>query len=115
MSYCPNDYVARYLLVSAKSTSSPYTTGKEKPEVPFPGSSKQTKYEPFKGYNGLYNIQETNGVITCDFTTTNNATDVEMVPVADESVVWYNLLGQPVDIQSYKGIAVSKQGKVLVR
>ena len=112
---CPNDYVARYLLVSAKSTSSPYTTGKEKPEVPFPGSSMQTKYEPFKGYNGLYNIQETNGVITCDFTTTNNTTDVEMVPVVDQSVVWYNLLGQPVDIQSYKGIAVSKQGKVLVR
>ena len=112
---CPNDFVARYLLVSAKSTSSPYTTDKAKPEVPFPGSTNQTKYEPFKGYNGLYNIQETNGVITCDFTTTNNATDVEMVPVADESVVWYNLLGQPVDIQSYKGIAVSKQGKVLVR
>ena len=69
----------------------------------------------YSKYNGLYNIQETNGVITCDFTTTNNATDVEMVPVADESVVWYNLLGQPVDIQSYKGVAVSKQGKVLVR
>lgn len=112
---CPNDFVARYLLVSAKSTSSPYTTNKAKPEVPFPGSTNQTKYEPFKEYNGLYNIQETNGIITCDFTTTNNATDVETVPIPNESVVWYNLLGQPVDIQSYKGIAISKQGKVLVR
>ena len=112
---CPNDFVARYLLVSAKSTSSPYTEYKAKPEVPFPGSTNQTKYEPFKGYNGLYNIQETNGIITCDFTTTNNATIVETVPVPNESVVWYNLLGQPVDIQSYKGIAISKQGKVLVR
>lgn len=109
---CPNDFVARYLLVSAKVTSSPYTTDKAKPEVPFPGSSMQTKYEPFEGYNGLYNIQETNGVITCDFTT---ITDVGIVPVTKKPIVWYNLLGQPVDIQSHKGIAISKQGKVLVR
>ena len=112
---CPNDFVARYLLVSAKVTSSPYTTDKAKPEVPFPGSSMQTKYEPFKGYNGLYNIQETNGVITCDFTTTYNITDVGIVPVTKEPIVWYNLLGQPIDIQSHKGIAISKQGEVLVR
>ncbi len=112
---CPNDYVARYLLVSAESKSSPYTEGKAKPEVPFPGSNNQTKYEPFKEYNGLYNIQETNGIITCDFTTTNSTIDVEIVPVPNKPVVWYNLLGQPIDIQSHKGIAISKQGKVLVQ
>lgn len=108
----PNDYVPRYRLISALSTSSPYTTDKAKPEVPFPGSKNITTYTPFS-HNGLYNIQETDGIITCDFTTTS-LTDVETVVVPNEAGVWYNLLGQPVDANHYRGVMI-RQGEKIVR
>ena len=111
---CPNDYVARYRLISAKKVSSPYTTTQPKPEVPFPGSSKITKYDTFLHNNGLENIQENNGLITCDFVTTTIPSGVEnvVVPLAGQ---WYNLLGQPIDPKTYKGIAIHDNKKYLLR
>ena len=109
---CPNDYVPRYRLISALSTSSPYTTTKPKPEVPFPGSKNITKYTPF-AHNGLYNIQETNGMITCEFTTTS-PTAVENIPVPLTGQ-WYNILGRPIDPNTYKGVAIHNNKKYLLR
>lgn len=110
---CPNDYVPRYRLISAWNISLPYTTDKPKPEVPFPGSKNITKYAPF-AHNGLYNIQETNGVITCDFTTTNtSSTAVENLPTSFVGQ-WYNLLGQPIDPNTYKGVAIHNNKKYLL-
>ena len=110
---CPNDYVPRYRLISALSTSSPYTTTKPKPEVPFPGSKNITKYTPFS-HNGLYNIEETSGVIRCEFTTTTVHTAVENIPMPLTGQ-WYNLLGQPIDPNTYKGIAIQNNKKYLLR
>lgn len=110
---CPNDYVARYRLISALSTSSPYTTTKPKPEVPFPGSKNITKYTPFS-HNGLYNIQEANGLITCEFTTTTIHSAVENIQVP-RTGVWYNILGQPIDPNNYKGVAIHDNKKYLLR
>jgi hypothetical protein len=110
---CPNDYVARYRLISAKKTSSPYTTTKPKPEVPFPGSSNVTEYAPFS-HNKIENIQETNGLITCDFITTTVSSDVENIEVPLTGI-WYNILGQPIDPHTYKGVAIHNNKKYLLR
>lgn len=110
---CPNDYVARYRLISAKKTSSPYTTTKPKPEVPFPGSSNVTEYAPFS-HNKIVNIQETNGLITCDFITTTVSSDVENIEVPLTGI-WYNILGQPIDPHTYKGVAIHNNKKYLLR
>ena len=109
---CPNDYVPRYRLISAVTASSPYTTEKPKPEVPFPGSKNITQYTPF-AHNGLYNIQETNGMITCEFTTTS-PTAVENIPVPLTGQ-WYNILGRPIDPNTYKGVAIHNNKKYLLR
>lgn len=110
---CPNDQVARYRLISAVTASSPYTTTKPKPEVPFPGSKNITKYTPFS-HNGLYNIQEANGLITCEFTTTTIHSAVENIQVP-RTGVWYNILGQPIDPNNYKGVAIHDNKKYLLR
>lgn len=109
----PNDYVARYRLISAKKVSSPYTTTTPKPEVPFPGSGNITKYAPFS-HNGLENIQEVNGLITCDFITTTISSDVENIEVPLTGM-WYNILGQPIDPHTYKGVAIHNNKKYLLR
>lgn len=110
---CPNDYVPRYRLISAVSASSPYTKDKPKPEVPFPGSKNITKYTPFS-HNGLYNIQEVNGLITCEFATTTVSSAVESIriPLMGQ---WYNILGQPIDPNSYKGVAIHNNKKYLLK
>lgn len=111
---CPNDYVPRYRLISAHSLSSPYTTGQAKQEVPFPGSKNITKYTPFT-HNGLYNIQETSGLITCEFTTTNYIpSHLENLPIPLTGQ-WYNILGQPIDPNTYKGVAIYNNKKYLLR
>ena len=110
---CPNDYIARYLLVSAKKTSSPYTTTKPKPEVPFPGSAKITTYTTFP-HNQLKNIQEINGLITCEFITTTQPTSVENITIPLTGR-WYNVLGQPIDPESYIGIGINNGKKYLLR
>ena len=110
---CPNDFVPRYRLISAVTASSPYTTTKPKPEVPFPGSKNITKYTPFT-HNGLSNIQESNGVITCDFTTTTIPSSVENIPSFAEGK-WYNLLGEVIDPNTYKGITIHNNKKYLLR
>ena len=114
---CPNDYKARYLLVSAHKMSSPYTTDKPKPEVPFPGSKNVTQYETFSNLNRIENIQEINGLITCDFVTQSPTVSDIMTPsVSRPSFAgqWYNLMGQPVDPQSYHGIVIHNGEKMLL-
>lgn len=110
---CPNDYIPRYRLISALSTSSPYTTTKPKPEVPFPGSKNITKYAPFT-HNGLSNILETNGIITCDFTTTTIQSGVEDITI-DPTGVWYDILGNLIDPTTYKGIVIHNHQKYILR
>ncbi len=110
---CPNDYLPRYRLISALSTSSPYTTTKPKPEVPFPGSKNISQYTPF-AHNGLYNIQETNGTITFYFTTTTVQSGVEDI-ILDPTGVWYDLLGNTIDPTTYKGIVIHNQQKYILR
>ena len=110
---CPNDYLPRYRLISALSTSSPYTTTKPKPEVPFPGSKNITQYTPF-AHNGLYNIQETNGIITFDFTTTTVQSGVEDITI-DTTGIWYDLLGNVIDPTTYKGIVIHNKQKYILR
>jgi hypothetical protein len=110
---CPNDFVARYRLISAEKKSSPYTDDKPKPEVPFPGKSKVTSFEAFS-HNRLENIQEINGLITCDFVTTRE-TPVENIVVSPQNGIWYNILGQPIDPHTYKGIAIQNGKKYLLR
>ena len=110
---CPNDYVPRYRLISAVTASSPYTTTKPKPEVPFPGSKNITKYAPFT-HNGLSNIQETNGIITCDFTSTYIPSSIE-TPIVPTEGIWYNILGYPIDPTTYKGIVIHNNQKYILR
>ena len=112
----PNNHSTRMKLLAANG-STPYTsnlTGGKRQDVPFPGSWYVTEFEPYT-HAYLSNIEEADGVISFDFTNTVY-TDVAS-PVVDTKAdgMWHNLLGQPVDIQSYKGVAVSRQGKVLVR
>ena len=110
---CPNDYVPRYRLISALSTSSPYTTTKPKPEVPFPGSKNITQYTPFS-HNGLYNIQEKDGVITFDFTTTTIPSSVEDITTLPTGL-WYDVLGNIINPETYKGIVIHNQQKYILR
>ena len=115
-SNCPNDYIARYLLVSANKMSSPYTTDKPKPEVPFPGSKNVTQFETFSALNRIENILETDGLITCDFVTVT-PTSIDIIPPLSDPLFagqWYNLMGQPIDPQSYHGIVIHNGEKVLL-
>jgi M6 family metalloprotease-like protein len=111
----PNEYMARYLLVSAKKTSSPWSEiYTAKPEVPFPGSTNQTTYAVFP-HSRLENIQETaGGLVVFDFFT-EGFTAVEDVLAPDGSAACYNILGQPVDPHSYKGVVISNKQKYLLR
>ena len=113
----PNNNSTRFQLITANG-STPYTNnlnGGARQDVPFPGDWEYTEYAPY-AHTQLTNIQELNGVISFDFTNTIY-TDVQSPSVEMDMTegVWYNLLGQPVDIHSYKGIVISQQGKVLVR
>ena len=113
---CPNDYIARYLLVSAHKMSSPYTTDKSKPEVPFPGSKNVTQLETFSDLNGIKNILETDGLITCDFVTVT-PTSIDIIPPLSDPLFagqWYNLMGQPIDPQSYHGIVIHNGEKIFI-
>lgn len=115
-SNCPNDYIARYLLVSANKMSSPYTTTDPKPEVPFPGSKNVTQFETFSALNRIENILETDGLITCDFVTVT-PTSINIIPPLSDPLFagqWYNLMGQPIDPQSYHGIVIHNGEKVLL-
>lgn len=111
----PNNTTTRFMLITSNG-STPYTnnlSGGKRQDVPFPGSWYVTEFEP---YNHAYltDIEENNGVITFQFT--NTATNietpsVEAIPIDGQ---WYNLLGQPIDTQSYRGVAIRKDGKVIM-
>lgn len=114
----PNNHSTRFQLMTADG-STPYTTGTtggKRQNVPFPGSKEYTEYAPYN-HTQLTNIQEIDSVISFDFTnTTYTAIESPSVDMHIMDGVWYNLLGQPIkDIQSYKGIAISKDKKVIIR
>ena len=113
----PNNHSIRMKLLTANG-STPFTknlSGGKRQDVPFPGDWNITEYEPY-AHVSLTEIEEVDGVISFNFTNTTY-TDVQSPEVEMEMTegVWYNLLGQPVDIQSYKGVVISKQCKLLVR
>lgn len=113
----PNNYTTRFQLITANG-STPYTSnlqGGKRQDVPFPGSWFVTEYEPYE-HTDLTDIEENDGIISFQFTNTTY-THVEM-PKVDMDInahVWYNLLGQPVDIESHKGVAISKGQKIIIR
>ena len=112
----PNNNTTRFQLITANG-STPYTSsleGGERQEVPFPGKLEYTEYAPYE-HTQFTNIQEQDGVISFDFTNTTY-TDVQSPSVEMDMTegTWYNLLGQPVDIRSYKGVVISQQGKALL-
>jgi hypothetical protein len=97
--------------------SSPYTTDKSKPEVPFPGSKNITQYVTFSNLNRIENIQEINGLITCDFVTQSPTVSDIMTPsVSRPSFAGqcYNLMGQPIDPLSYHGIVIHNGEKIFI-
>lgn len=113
----PNNYSIRMKLLAATGAT-PYTdnrNGGARQDVPFPGDFEYTEYAPY-AHTQLTNIQELDGVISFDFTNTTY-TDVQSPSVEMDMTegVWYNLLGQPVDVRSYKGVVISQQGKALLR
>lgn len=113
----PNNHSIRMKLLAANG-STPYTKnlhGGARQDVPFPGDWEYTEYAPY-AHTQLTNIQELDGVISFDFTNTTY-TDVQSPSVEMDMTegVWYNLLGQPVDVRSYKGVVISQQGKALLR
>ena len=81
--------------------------------VDYPLSHPITSFSAFS-HNGLENIQEINGLIICDFITTRE-TPVENVVISTQNGIWYNILGQPVDPHTYKGIAIQNGKKYLLR
>ena len=113
----PNNNTTRFQLITA-SGFTPYTSnlqGGARQDVPFPGEWEYTEYAPY-AHTQLTNIQELDGVISFDFTNTTY-TDVQSPSVEMDMTegIWYNLLGQPVDVRSYKGVVISQQGKALLR
>ena len=113
----PNNTTTRFQLITANG-STPYTKnmdGGARQDVPFPGSWNVTEYEPY-AHVSLTEIEEVDGVISFNFTNTTY-TDVQSPSVEMDMTegVWYNLLGQPVDVRSYKGVVISQQGKALLR
>lgn len=112
----PNNNTTRFQLITANG-STPYTnnlSGGARQDVPFPGDWEYTEYAPYE-HTQLTNIQEQDGVISFDFTNTTY-TDVQSPSVEMDMTegTWYNLLGQPVDIRSYKGVVIRQQGKALL-
>lgn len=113
----PNNHSIRMKLLAATGAT-PYTdnrNGGARQDVPFPGYWNITEYEPY-AHISLTEIEEVDGVISFDFTNTTY-TDVQSPSVEMDMTegVWYNLLGQPVDVRSYKGVVISQQGKALLR
>lgn len=113
----PNNHSIRMKLLAATGAT-PFTdnlSGGARQDVPFPSDWNITEYEPY-AHISLTEIEEVDGVISFDFTNTTY-TDVQSPSVEMDMTegVWYNLLGQPVDVRSYKGVVISQQGKALLR
>ena len=112
----PNNTTIRFKLVTATGAT-PYTNslvGGMRNDVPFPGEWEVDEFKPYP-HCSLTEITETDNIITFRFT--NTATSLES-PTTETILldgIWYNILGQPIDIHTHHGIAISKQGKVFVR
>ena len=96
--------------------STPYTnnlSGGKRQDVPFPGSWYVTEFEP---YNHAYltDIEENNGVITFQFTNTATGIKTPESETVLQEGQWYNLLGQPIDTQSYHGVAIRNGTKKII-
>lgn len=110
----PNDFKTRYRLMCADEDATPYTVYQPRQDVPFPGLTAQTQFAPFS-VNQLDSIQEDiSGLITFSFKT-ENKTPVDNITIPSVSATWYNLLGQPIDPKTYKGIALHNGKKYLLQ
>ena len=112
----PNNTTIRMALLAANG-STPYTSnlqGGKRQDVPFPGSWYITEFEPYP-YAYLTDIDENDGVITFQFTNTGTSIESPRVEPISPEGQWYDLLGQPIDVQFYRGVVVSPQGKLLLR
>ena len=112
----PNTDAVRYTLVSASSeTPLTYSTkGKEREDVPFPGSEKVTTLALSTKVILQDITEKPDGTITFSFTTSSTPTGINQIETISQQGC-YNILGQLVDPNTYQGIVIRKDGKYLLR
>ena len=112
----PNADAVRYTLVSASSeTPLTYSTkGKEREDVPFPGSEKVTTLALSPKVILQDITEKPDGTITFSFTTSSTPTGINQIETISQQGC-YNILGQLVDPNTYQGIVIQKDGKYLLR
>ena len=112
----PNTDAVRYTLVSASSeTPLTYSTkGKEREDVPFPGSEKVTTLALSTKVILQDITEKPDGTITFSFTTSSTPTGINQIETISQQGC-YNILGQLVDPNTYQGIVIQNDGKYLLR
>ena len=112
----PNTDAVRYTLVSASSeTPLTYSTkGKEREDVPFPGSEKVTTLALSPKVILQDITEKPDGTITFSFTTSSTPTGINQIETISQQGC-YNILGQLVDPNTYQGIVIQNDGKYLLR
>ena len=112
----PNADAVRYTLVSASSeTPLTYSTkGKEREDVPFPGSEKVTTLALSTKVILQDITEKPDGTITFSFTTSSTPTGINQIETISQQGC-YNILGQLVDPNTYQGIVIQNDGKYLLR
>ena len=112
----PNADAVRYTLVSASSeTPLTYSTkGKEREDVPFPGSEKVTTLALSTKVILQDITEKPDGTITFSITTSSTPTGINQIETISQQGC-YNILGQLVDPNTYQGIVIRKDGKYLLR
>ena len=112
----PNTDAVRYTLVSASSeTPLTYSTkGKEREDVPFPGSEKVTTLALSTKVILQDITEKPDGTITFSITTSSTPTGINQIETISQQGC-YNILGQLVDPNTYQGIVIQNDGKYLLR
>ena len=112
----PNTDAVRYTLVSASSeTPLTYSTkGKEREDVPFPGSEKVTTLALSPKVILQDITEKPDGTITFSITTSSTPTGINQIETIAQQGC-YNILGQLVDPNTYQGIVIQNDGKYLLR
>ena len=112
----PNADAVRYTLVSASSeTPLTYSTkGKEREDVPFPGSEKVTTLALSTKVILQDITEKPDGTITFSITTSSTPTGINQIETISQQGC-YNILGQLVDPNTYQGIVIQNDGKYLLR
>ena len=111
----PNANAVRYTLITASSeTPLTYDTkGKMREDVPFPGS-EEVPTLALSPKAILQNITEqSDGTITFSFTTTSTPTGINQEETTIQQGC-YNVLGQPIDPNTYQGVVIQNDRKYVV-